>query len=471
MSLIARSLQTKAIPSLGLSQPAINPETTFRFVNGRLVTILDNKENYLKKGYDINDIIYSIVNLVMDKCRVAPWGMYRIVDEQAYKHYRALQRKSQWTGKDYADAAKWQRKALEPVVNGGKWAELIKYPNAKDDFQTYIANSIGYDLLIGNIYDWGRVLTGGANAGIPNDLNLLPAQIVDIWATDTFPSTVTKYTISLFPNKEFMPEEILHQARWNPAWDVNGVQLYGVSPLKAALGLTNRSNSSMEASAASFQNEGIKGVLHMKTKPGEVESELLMQEVTALKNTMATEWVGNKNRQRMGLSGYDMGWLPIGLSSEEMQLIESEKWDLRRLCNVWGVPSQLLNDDLRAYNGYVEANKALTLRCAVPALCKRKDAFNRKGHEGWGMPQGVILDFDMSVYSELQENVKDTVDWYSKLIVQIPNEQRELANLAAHEDEVFNEPWVMDGGTMVPYSQLGANEVDDSLNEDDEEGV
>ncbi len=66
----------------------------YQLINGRLVSYASNPETYLKKGYDINDIVYSVVNLIMDKCRVAPWGVYEIVDESAYKSLRGMQHKS-----------------------------------------------------------------------------------------------------------------------------------------------------------------------------------------------------------------------------------------------------------------------------------------------------------------------------------------------------------------------------------------
>ena len=463
MSLLSRSLQSKAATFF--------PATSYQLINGRLISYTDNPANYLAKGYDINDIIYSIINLITDKIRVAPWGIYQIQDENSYKQLQALQRKKDWTAKDERSAIKLQAKALTPAKNPGKWGDLIKYPNQYSGFSDFIADGHGYRLLLGNKYTWADMIKAGANNGTPNELYLLPAQYIDIFATDTFPNSVVKYGVSIWPGAQYNPTEVLHEKEYNYNWDINGNQLYGTSPLKAALKLIQRNNSSLTASASSFDNEGVKGILHMKTQPGQVDGEELVKEVSNLKQTMMTEWVGAVNRNRIGLSGYDVGWLPIGLNSQEMQVIESEKWDLRRLCSIFGVQSQLLNDpDNKTYNNQEEAEKSLTTRCALSALASARDSINRKAAKDWGLKAGLIIDYDMSVYSELQQDVSKTAEWTGKLLAVSPNEQRELLGLAALDFPEMSEPWVQQTG-RVPLSEYQITDVDNVLNNDTEEDI
>lgn len=465
MSLLSRSLnveQTKA--AIPIAQPG-RQFPAVQVVNGRIVSIRDNPDSYIRKGYDINDMVYSIINLIVRKCKVAPWGMYRIVDEQAYKKLQSIYRQKTWSANDYAAASMLQRKALKPVAEPGKWGELLKYPNEEEVFNDFIGNGIAYKLLLGNKYILGKPLKGGANAGIPFELRNMPSQHINIWATNTFPSRVIKYNIGLIPTVFYIPGEVLHEKYWNPNYNINGEQLYGVAPLKAALGLLGRNNSSMTASASAFDNGGIKGVLHLKAVPGQVDGELLVQEVSNLKDAVVGEWSGADNYGRMGVGGYDMGWIPIGLTHEEMQLIESEKWDLRRFCSVWNVNSQLLNDDQKAYNNFEEAQKALTTGAALPELCSTRDQLNRKGSTVWGFAKGNVVDFDLSVYSELQADVKDTATWTSQLLAISPNEQRELCGLAALPDEQMNEPFILTTNRQA-LSDYQMNAVDAALNMD-----
>ena len=465
MSILSRNLEAKA------SSIPVNRGTSYQLINGRLVSIPDNQINYINKGYNINDIVYSIVKLIMDKVKVTNWGVYKIEDEQAYKQLVSIQRKSNISHKEFLQSRSLHKKALTLVKNPGKLGELVKWPNEYESMSDHVASGVGFRLLTGNKYTWFNKLKGGANAGLPQEMWMLPSQYIDIYSTDTFPSRVTKYGFSMMPNLTYLPDEILHEKYWNPNWDINGMQLYGISPLKAALRLLGRNNSSLTASASAFENEGIKGILHMKGVPGQVDGEMLVQEVDRLKSTMIGEWTGTQNRGRIGLGGYDMGWIPIGLSSEDMQLIESEKWDLRRLCSVFGVQSQLLNDpDNKTYNNQAEAEKALTLRCALPELTSYRDSFNHKLHKDLGGKPNEIIDFDMSVYSELQDNVKDVADWTSKLLAVSPNEQRELCGLESVDNPALDEVWVQQIGRM-PLTDFQMNAVDESLNNDGEEDI
>jgi phage portal protein BeeE len=410
--------------------------------------------------------------LIMDKCRVAPWGVYEIKDASAYKQLKAIQKKEKWNGNDYRKAVQLQSKALEPAKNPGKWGELIQSPNDRQSWNDLIAYGVGYDCLLGNSYTWANLLTAGANRGTPQELWLMPAQHMNIWSTDTFPTRVVKYTVSRWPGVDYKPVEVLHEAEWNPAWEINGSQLYGVAPLRAALGVLHRNNSSMTASASAMDNQGTKGILSMGVKPGDIDGELLITEVDTLKQTMLNEWSGTENRGRIGLSAYDVKFIPIGLTNEEMQIIESEKWDMRRLANIWRVSSRMLNDpDNTAEANVEEAEKALTTRAALPRLIKKREAINRKAHNDWGLAKNLVIDFEMSAYSELGDDVKDIVDWTGKMVATIPNEQREQAGLAAIDHPLLNEPWVIQGGNRIPLSEFEATPIDQDLENDFEEDI
>lgn len=466
MSLLSRRLESK------YSGIPVTNGPQYQLINGRFVPYTDNLTTYLIKGYNVNDIIYSIVNLIMDKCRVAPWGVYEVVDETAYKCLQGMQRKSSWGAKDYAMAAAYQSKALRLAKNPGKWAELLKYPNRNDTFNDYVANGIGYECLMGNNYTHAIMLDKGANAGTPQELILLPAQYINIFATDTFPSTVIKYNVNMWPNVDYLAKDILHEKTWNPDWQVNGTQLYGVSPLKASLRRMQNSNSGVDAQTSSFENEGIKGFAHLKSQPGNVDGELLVSEVERLASSMRNEYSGTSNRGRIAVGGYDMGWLPIGLSSEEMQIIEAQKWGLRMLCNPFGVPSQLLNDDQKAYNNFAEAEKSLTLRACMPRLTRKRDSLTRKATTDWGLDKKFVIDFDMTVYSEIQDDVKDMVGWLTPLMDRgLPlNRVLELLALEKIDDPYYDMPRVTTqmGESFEDYQM---NAVDESLNNDGEENI
>lgn len=452
---------TKAQPNL---LPVRNPPS-LQFINGRLIAYDDNQNNYIVNGYNVNDIIYSIVRLITDKARVAPWGIYKVEDEQAYKSLQAMYRMKDYNLKQ---AAHIHTKALVPFENAGKWNELIKYPNYNQGFNDFIADGIAFKLLTGNKYIWANVLKGGVNAGVPFELNILPSQWMNIYVDNSFPAKAVGYSMNMIAGNKYTIEEILHEKYFNPNYDVNGSQLYGLAPLRAGLMRLQKSNLQLRAEASSWSNEGVKGIVALRNQAGQVDEEAAQNQVEQLAETVRQEWSGSQNRGRMGVSGYSIDWTQIGLNAEEMSLIESGWVDVQMLCNIFGgVPSKLLNDPKSStYNNVTEAEKALTTRCVLPELCATKDGLNRKGLQSWGLPKNAIIDFDMSAFSEMQEDVKEVAAWTSQLIAISPNEQRELCGLASLPDPEMSEPWVMPIGRQ-PLSERGMNDVDNALNEDD----
>lgn len=462
MSILSTRLQTKAAPKPLI--PAMG--VPYQLLNGRLVSITDNPHSYITKGYNINDIIYSIIKLIVDKVKIAPWAIYKVLDEQSLKALHGMQKKVKWSEKDFGRAKDLQFKALELDINPGKWGDLMKYANEYETMSDFVAYSTAYKLLIGNQYAWADLLGGGANKGTPNSIENLPAQSVEIKSTDSFPTKVTAYNVPMW-RREFQPEEIMHGKYWNPNWNINGEQLYGTAPLKAALKISNRDNSSLDSSTARFQNNGAEGILHLKNGSG-LEGNDMLKQVQNLKQTMVTEWVGEANTGKWGVSGYEVGFIPIGLSSKEMQQIENEKWNLRRFCNVWGVQSQLLNDpDNKTYANQEEAEKALTTRCALPELTSFRDNLNRKRAKDWGGKPGTIADFDMSVFSELQKDTGAMVTWMQVLIDRgwPLNKALELLQLEKIDNPYYDLPRVT--STMgVSIDEHNMNDVDLALQDE-----
>lgn len=468
MSLLETRLQHKGTQPVGMSRLSTPP---VQFVGGRLVAIEDNPLSYITHAYNINDIIYSIVKLIMDKIRVAPWNIYKVKDEQSLKLLWGMMQRKFWFPKDFQTARDLQHKALEVLKNPGKWGELMQNANKEQATSDFMADTCGYKLLLGNAYVNGSPLKGGVNSGVPNELHLLPAQYMDIFAENQFPIKVSGYKNRLLNDRPYLVEDVLHIKEWNPNWSINGVQLYGMSPLKAALKLANRDNSSLDSSTNRFQNNGIDGILHMKNQVA--DGEEVISQVRQLKKTMITEWSGEKNQGKMGISGYDVGWIPLGLSARDMQQIENEKWNLRRLCNPYGVPSQLLNDpENKTFNSLEEAEKALTTRCAMPQLISLRNGYNRAGQNYWGLKSGQIIDFDMTVYTELQQDSEEMVRWLTPLMDRgLPlNRALEMLNLETIDNPYYDLPRVtMAMGQTITEHEL--TPVDNALNDDGEEDI
>src|SRR5690242_18692623 len=149
-------MSVKAAPT----GPAMS-SPTYQLIGGQLVTIPDKGISYIQQGYNINDIVYSIINLILDKVRVAPWSVYQVKEESSLKALHAIQRKYMMDPQDYVRAKDLSLKAMEPVKDPGKIGELLKNPNESETFNDFVANGCGYKLLTGNKCIYGDLLDKG----------------------------------------------------------------------------------------------------------------------------------------------------------------------------------------------------------------------------------------------------------------------------------------------------------------------
>lgn len=369
------------------------------------------------------------------------------------------------SGKEWKKALSYKEDAMEPLttfnLQEGKLKDLITYPNEEYVWSDHVTNSCGFKLLTGDSYDYGTPLTSGANVGIPNTIDTMPAHLMTIKAGDTFPMRVTSYELMTF-NQKFTKEEILHEKYWNPEWSIAGQQLYGLSPLKAALKNITRNNSAKDAATAKFQNKGVEGYAYFDD-PRFTPAEGL-QQMQALKIKQAEEFSGPENYGKIALSGYKMGYIPIGLSPVELAIIDSEKWDAVMFCNIYGVPPELLGLVQKTYNNVKEAEKALTTRCAIPLLTSKKNYLNWKLQSDWGFKgKNIYLDYDTECFTELQVDITETLTGISQLTLRTPNEEREAIGWDARTEPEADELWVKSGTGMVPLSDYQANQVDAAL--------
>jgi HK97 family phage portal protein len=438
---------------------------SYAVTGGNLISPEDNKTTYLTNGYLVNDLVYSVVNLITDKVRVAPWGLYKVKDESSLKLYKALMSRKDISAEDYNRAIDLRKKALEETTDA-KITPLLENPNDYCSFQDLVGDSSVFKLVCGGRMIWFEKLAMGANAGKPQALHILPYNLVSILASRGFPQTEIGYKIDQFgvTSEILTKESVLHDKYFNPYYDEMGGQLFGLSPLKAALLLTTKSNEANKTEAAQFQNQGPKRIVFIdEDKP--LGTPVIEGQIQAVKRTLqGREYSGGDNAGKTAFSGYKMGTVDIGLSPVDLGIIESEKWSLRRFCNIYGVQSQLLNDpENKTYNNSKEAEKSLTTRAALPLLISFRDHFNRKLKENGYKDDNLFVDFDTTVYTELQEDLAAKWAWVKELPISHEDKLLMMGIDKSDNNPALKEIVIPSG--YVPIDSL--NVVDEELNGED----
>lgn len=356
--------------------------------------------SFVRDGYCGNDIVYSIVSMITDRAKIAPWQVYKEKDKAKAKKYKALMASPDKI-EDWNKVEQLKNEAYEVYTGDARLNELLKYPNDEDTWADLLEQWFMFKLITGNAYIYAKMIEAGNNKNKPLSLHALPSQFMGIYADiEAFPAKKTGYQLYYGQLVQFALNEILHDKYANPEWSVTGNQLYGQSPLRAAAKNLTRSNEAKTAQVAAFQNGGPAGVLFMNDDRFNPDNGAAQGQ--ALKAAIA-ESSGSKNSNKIQVSGYKVDYKSIGLSPVDLHILEAEKWDLRALCNIYGVPSRLLNDpDNTTDANETQSQKALITRAVLPLLTAARDNMNRMLHTFWGYAgTDLVIDFSLDCYPEL----------------------------------------------------------------------
>lgn len=432
-----------------------------RFFGGQLVPYSENKLMTIQKGYKGNDIIYSIIKLITTTAKIAPWGVYKIVDEDAYKEYKAELSKVQ---PDFKLAAELRQKSLEVYKGNTKLNKLLERPNKKQTLSRLHEELWTFKLTTGDYYEYWQLPTGGLDAKIPNSISALPSQNMDIESTTTLPLEEAAYYLRLGQMVKFTPEEILHESYTNLEWDTFGTQLYGMSPLTPSLPRLQRNNESQRAGAVAQANGGMRGIAYYDDERLDPNDDKTFEQMGKQKKTFREEMrPGVDGTGHVMWSQYKVGYQQLGFSPKDLESTDQELADLRQFCNTYGVPSQLLNDPAaKTYNTVTEAEKALITRACLPLLCDRRDSLNMK----LDRTDNIIVDFDLSVYDQLQPNKKQIAEWANTM--PIPN-ARKLELVGEDVPEWWTEE--QRRAVLVPAGQQNLDDVLLPMPEDQSDDV
>jgi HK97 family phage portal protein len=206
------------------------------------------------------------------------------------------------------------------------------------------------------------------------------------------------------PEKLIDPDMVCHVKTWNP--DSNGYAFRGLSPLRAASKNVKMGNSAVIAEVKSFENMGPDGIL---SRDGE---EFTREQSENLEERFRRKYQGPENAKKIVMTGASVKWQQMGLSPVDLNILESKKYNMATLCNIYGAPVQIFNNtDKTAFNNMDAAHKQMYLHAVLPPLYALRDGFNR-----WLTPRygnDLYLTPDISGIEVLQANKKEQVEWLS----------------------------------------------------------
>src|ERR1044072_184082 len=366
------------------------------------------------------DDLYSIVKRADELCKTIPLYVYAVKDEKQFDAYSLMSRKvaanKNYSRKAIDDLADLQHKSMEIIGENDRLQKLLDNPNdaqSKDEFYSALYT---FPFLTGNAFVVKDLYSDGASRGLPYQLWHLSPAYTNIVPSGTLPRKAIGYEYTLYGGNvlKFDANQVMHRRYFNPVFDYNGSELYGLSPLAAAGKRLTQSENESDYANNALKNNGAGGFISLDDSTltveawGQIKDEV-MTELAAINNHQN----GNINAKKLGALAGPFKYNPINISPADMQLIEQGKITFKKLCNIYGLSDRLFNNDATGIE--ISIDKMLRdayISCAIPQVNAVKALFNKDLAPLYNANNKTLkrfIDYDISDITQLQEDINEVV--------------------------------------------------------------
>lgn len=417
------------------------------FTMNNLIIMYDGKtETYIRKGYQGNAMVYSIIRKLSEKRKEAQLQVFKKKSGAKSNKYKSLKHSANVD--NISKSLFFRKKEMDFVSERDPLAMLIAKPNPKQNTPQFLEDISHWWDISGEVFIYGFKPENGLNRGKVTYMYVLPSHLMEIIQGDLV-TPIKGYKLRIGDQTiVFPPEDILHIKTFNPEWSINGTQLRGQPPLLAGTNFLQKNNAGVMSGMRSNENDGAKGVI---SPDGRLGAEAMMQQPDVLENTrqaIEKKINGLENKSKVIPTGLPMQYTQIGLSPQAMDLIKSLEYDDEKLCGIWGVNPVIFKPTATQANLEI-AQKALVTDCCLPFL-----NMIEKELTDWLSPMyggGYVLDFDTTSYAELQPDVERILNTYGKWYGVTANELRPMLGFDESEDPAMNMHWMP--SNLIPSSE------------------
>ena len=298
--------------------------------------------------------------------------------------------------------------------------------------------------LMGECFAYIQKIDYGVNAGVQRIDYLLPSNMVVI-ISETFPTEIVGYRYYDSFNgytKDFALDEIFFIKMFNPTRDIQK-RFRGLSPTTALRNRLVRVQSELDVSVAQMQNGGLPGVMYDKA-PGAREVGASGQR----KSNFAAFLNNTDNKGAPYMADGDIGYFHIGSVLADMQLAELADIDFDKCCNAFSVSSTLFNSKKASTESNVkEMRKDMLTNAILPQVKRFNDGLNQQ--VVIDIPTTAVIDYDVSSYSELKDDIEKIGRAWSYAPVVRPNDVLVSMGEDASDDPLMDKYYIKTGYTPI----------------------
>ncbi len=391
-------------------------EAFFKFIGGMFTDYDDKGETYLDSGYNINPVIYSVINQQAKKTAAVPCYIKKVKDENSRKQLTKLKHATNYN-MSTAQSVKQLLLESKAYDKGDKDFPLAR-PNP---LQTWAEVRELYKTMMktnGNFYLYMVTRSHPQNMGEPLEVYVLPSQYTQIVIKDNVglepnSNPISYYLVNLGDQFiQFECENVIHIKYANPNYGNSGEHLYGQSPLRAALKNMQSMNVFLDLNIKTGKSGGAFGLIHGKGVT------LREGQAKAVKDKLLEMDASTENLAKIAAVSQEMGFTRLSLTADEMKPFEYLKYDEKQICNVLGWKDKLLNNDEGSNFGeYLKTlRKQVITDDIMPDLELLGQALNDQFLPRFSGYEGCELVHDPSELPEMQTDMGELTTWLDRAL-------------------------------------------------------
>lgn len=410
----------------------------FQYIGDNLPIINDDANEYINRWWRNISAVYTVTTLISEKVYQCPIVFYEVKDKRAYKKFQRT--KATPNNIEHYNILKAQ--ALTEVDAPQALEDLINQPNPQQRWSDFLGVFCLSYLLTGNAYVYKDV---AKTTGRP--ISMYSLNDLKIMSGGVYEAVKAYYQFWETANERMYPAETIYHAKTaNPSFDVMGSQLYGVSPLRAALEQLRTIEESHKQTSKQMRNGGVLGLF----SPSGKEDQLTSEQRKAFLDKFKGGLRDNRSFNKFMISNLSLDYNQIGLPPADLDLLNIESASMEAIYRIYKVPLARLNQDAATYNNQSESNKQLCYDAIFPLAKVASDMLTNH----IGKHFDVVIQLDGMQLPEMSVNMKEQLEWLKEAVnnkILTPDEaryqlgysefKREWTGELYHNDKPLSKIW------------------------------
>ena len=240
---------------------------------------------------------------------------------------------------------------------------------------------------------------------------------------------------------KYMPEELTIITFYDPTgYETNAD---GLSPLQSVWETVKAGNNRNHAESVLLENRGIAGFISPKGNNVNGGMGLSERVMKFLREAFQSVVGGSGNFNKLVAVKEAVDFTQVGMSANDLRLIEMRLNHVRDICNAYGVPSLLFNDyQSRTHANYNEAKKAMYTDFVLPMFDLFVNQYERKFVKEWN--EATLSKYWISVNTGDMEifnpDQADIISQYDKGLITLGEAREKLGMSYEKPEETQKDP-------------------------------